>query len=56
MADKHLLQGLARWRMREPWPERFHIILGWHLMPASSARGVDVDDIPAIFGEEDSKI
>lgn len=52
MASKHLLHGLIKWSMREPWCGRFEQILEDHLMPTCDETGLEVDDIVATVGED----
>jgi hypothetical protein len=52
MASKHLLQGLIKWSMRDPWRDRFDQILEDHLLPACDETGVATDDVVSIVGED----
>lgn len=52
MASKHLLQGLIKWSMRDPWRDRFDQILDDHLLPACDETGVATDDVVSIVGED----
>jgi hypothetical protein len=52
MASKHLLQGLIKWSMRDPWRDRFDQILEDHLVPACDETGVATDDVVSIVGED----
>jgi hypothetical protein len=52
MAGKHLLQGLIKWSMRDPWRDRFDQILEHHLLPACDETGVATDDIVSIVGKD----
>jgi hypothetical protein len=52
MAGKHLLQGLIKWSMRDPWRDRFDQILEDHLLPACDETGVATDDVVSIVGED----
>lgn len=52
MASKHLLKGLIKWSMRNPWRDRFDQILEYHLLPACDEAGVATDDIVSIVGED----
>jgi hypothetical protein len=52
MAGKHLLQGLIKWSMRDPWRDRFDQILEDHLLPACDETGVATDDIVSIVGKD----
>ena len=45
MASKHLLQGLIKSSMRDPWRDRFDEILEDHLLPACDETGVATDDV-----------
>ena len=51
MASKHLLNGLIKWSMRDPWRDRFNQIRT-HLLPACDETGVEVDDVASIVGED----
>jgi hypothetical protein len=50
MASKHLLQGLIKWSMRDPWRDRFNQILEDHLLPACDETGVATEDVVSIVG------
>jgi hypothetical protein len=52
MASKHLLRGLIKWSMRDPWRDRFDQILEDHLLPACDETGVATDDVVSIIGED----
>jgi hypothetical protein len=52
MASKHLLQGLIKWSMRDPWRDRFDQILEDHLLPACDETGVATDDVVSIVGQD----
>src|ERR1700716_862672 len=52
MAGKHLLQGLIKWSMRDPWRDRFDQILEDHLLPACDETGVATEDVVSIVGED----
>jgi len=52
MAGKHLLRGLIKWSMRDPWRDRFDQILEDHLLPACDETGVATDDVVSIVGED----
>ena len=52
MASKHLLKGLIKRSMRDPWRDRFDQILEDHLLPACDETGVATDDIVSIVGED----
>ena len=52
MAGKHLLEGLMKWATREPWAERFAEVLQGHVMPACEEKGIELDELAAILGEE----
>jgi hypothetical protein len=52
MASKHLLQGLMKSSMRDPWRDRFDQILEDHLLPACDETGVAIDDVVSIVGED----
>jgi hypothetical protein len=52
MASKHLLKGLIKWSMRDPWRDRFDQILEDHLLPACDETGVATDDVVSIVGED----
>jgi hypothetical protein len=52
MASKHLLQGLIKWSMHDPWRDRFDQILEEHLLPACDETGVATDDVVSIVGED----
>ena len=52
MASKHLLQGLIKWSVRDPWRNRFDQILEDHLLPACDETGVATDDVVSIVGED----
>jgi hypothetical protein len=52
MASKHLLQGLIKWSMRDPWRDRFDQILDDHLLSACDETGAATDDILSIVGED----
>src|SRR4030088_868342 len=52
MASKHLLQGLIKWSMRDPWRDRFDQVLEDHLLPACDETGVATDDVVSIMGED----
>jgi hypothetical protein len=52
MASKHLLKGLIKWSMRDPWRDRFDQILEDHLLPACDETGVATDDIVSTVGED----
>jgi hypothetical protein len=52
MASKHLLQGLIKWSVRDPWRDRFDQILEDHLLPACDETGVATDDVVSIVGED----
>ena len=51
MASKHLLEGLIKWSMRDPWCDRFEDILETHLMSTCDETGLDADEIVATIGE-----
>jgi hypothetical protein len=52
MAGKHLLKGLIKWSMRDPWRDRFNQILEDHLLPACDETGVATEDVVSIVGED----
>jgi hypothetical protein len=52
MAGKHLLKGLIKWSMRDPWRDRFDQILEDHLLPGCDETGVSIDDVVSIVGED----
>ena len=52
MASKHLLEGLMKWSMRDPWHERFDEVLADHLLPACDETGVSSGDVISIVGED----
>src|SRR5438552_524481 len=52
MASKHLLQGLIKWSMREPWRDRFEEILEDHLLPTCDETDLEIDDIVSTIGED----
>lgn len=52
MAGKHLLQGLIKWSMRDPWVDRFEQALEDHLLPTCDETGLDYDAIVATIGED----
>jgi hypothetical protein len=52
MASKHLLQGLIKWSMREPWCDRFELILEDHLLPTCGETGIEIDDVVSTVGED----
>jgi hypothetical protein len=52
MASKHLLEGLMKRLIRDPWHERFDQILEDHLLPACDESGVPPEDVISIVGEE----
>jgi hypothetical protein len=52
MASKHLLKGLIKWSMRDPWRDRFDQVLEDHLLPACDETGVATDDVVSIVGED----
>jgi hypothetical protein len=52
MASKHLLQGLIKSSMRDPWRDRFDEILEDHLLPACDETGIATDDVVSIVGED----
>src|SRR4051794_25999215 len=52
MASKHLLQGLIKWSMRDPWRDRFDQILEDPLLPACDESGTAIDDVVSIMGED----
>jgi len=52
MAGKHLLQGLIKWSMREPWVDRFEQTLEDHLAPTCDETGLEIDEIAPTIGEE----
>ena len=51
MASKHLLEGLIKWSMRDPWCDQFEDILETHLMSTCDETGLDADEIVATIGE-----
>lgn len=52
MASKHLLKGLIKWSMRDPWRDRFDQVFEDHLLPACDETGVATDDVVSIVGED----
>jgi hypothetical protein len=52
MASKHLLHGLIKWSMRDPWRDRFEQILEDHVLPTCGETGLEIDDIVATVGED----
>src|SRR6266404_6525963 len=52
MANKHTLEGLIKWSMRDRWADRFEQILEDHLMPTCDETGLEIDDIVATLGED----
>ena len=52
MASKHLLKGLIKSSMRDPWRDRFDQILEEHLLPACDETGIEIDDVVSIVGED----
>jgi hypothetical protein len=52
MANKHTLEGLIKWSMRDRWADRFERILEDHLLPTCDETGLEIDDIVATVGED----
>ncbi|MEH2558863.1 hypothetical protein V1286_006392 [Bradyrhizobium algeriense] len=52
MARKHLLEGLMKWATREPWRDRFEMVLEDHVLPTCDETGLAVDDIVSTLGED----
>ena len=50
MAGKHLLQGLIKWSMREPWVDRFEQTLEDHLVDGHYRDVLD-QPVPMLGGE-----
>ena len=52
MANKHMLDGLIKWSMRDGWADRFQEVLEDHLTPVCEETGLEVDEVAAVIGEE----
>ena len=52
MANKHTLEGLIKWSMRERWVNRFEAILEDHLMQTCDETGIEINDIVSTVGED----
>jgi hypothetical protein len=52
MANKHQLQGLIKWSMREHWVDRFEQILEGHLLPACDETGLETDEVVSTVGKD----
>uniref|UniRef100_E6VP03 Antitoxin Xre/MbcA/ParS-like toxin-binding domain-containing protein n=1 Tax=Rhodopseudomonas palustris (strain DX-1) TaxID=652103 RepID=E6VP03_RHOPX len=52
MADKHMLRGLIKHALRDPWVDRFEVVFASHTMPACEEAGVDLDDAVSIIGQD----
>jgi hypothetical protein len=52
MANKHTLDGLIKWSMRDRWADRFEQILEDHLMTTCDETGLETDDIVSTIGED----
>jgi hypothetical protein len=52
MANKHTLDGLIKWSMRDGWADRFEQIFAEHVMPACEETGLESEDVVAAIGEE----
>ena len=52
MANKHKLEGLIKWSMRERWADRFEQVLEDHLMPTCEETGLEINDVVAAIGED----
>jgi len=52
MANKHKLEGLIKWSMRDRWADRFEQVLEDHLMPTCEETGLEINDVVAAIGED----
>jgi hypothetical protein len=52
MANKHTLEGLIKWSMREQWADRFEQILEDHLLPTCDETGLESDEVVSTIGED----
>ena len=52
MANKHTLEGLIKWSMRDRWADRFEQVLEDHLMPTCEETGLEINDVVATIGED----
>jgi hypothetical protein len=52
MANKHKLEGLIKWSMRDRWADRFEQILEDHLMPTCEETGLEINDVVSAIGED----
>jgi hypothetical protein len=52
MANKHILEGLIKWSMRERWADRFEQVLEDHVLPTCDETDLEIDDIVATIGED----
>jgi hypothetical protein len=51
MANKHTLEGLIKWSMRDRWADRFERVLEDHVLPTCDETDLEMNDIVAIVGE-----
>ena len=56
MANKHKLEGLIKWSMRDRWADRFEQVLEDHLMPTGEETGLEINDVVAAIGEVDRMV